>query len=257
MSEEKSNKKLWERNWFIVLISIVFAPAGIFMIWKYADWKKSLKVIMTIISAFIFLWILGTIGGGNNQDNQASSQKGTLSYMVVSDEEINKDEDFKVTITGKTNDGEEVNKDYSGKINKNNNTKYGAGVYKFSVDVSQLNKDDKIYKVNSQEINFDGNKDIQVKLKIELDNEAIAKKKAEADAKAKAEAEAKAQQQAQQAQKQTEPTKTYYLVTSTNTFHAFESCSAYQRSKPGNRSTVTGTVSGLEAQGYHACKKCF
>lgn len=44
-------KKLTHRTGFIVLWLILFFPAGLFMMWKNADWNKVVKIIVTVIIA--------------------------------------------------------------------------------------------------------------------------------------------------------------------------------------------------------------
>src|SRR5699024_5524574 len=39
-----SNK---EKNWFIVLLLIIFFPVGIYLMWRYSDWGQKPKYIIT------------------------------------------------------------------------------------------------------------------------------------------------------------------------------------------------------------------
>lgn len=52
------NKKIYQENWFIILTLILFFPVGIFLMWKYADWKIiykiSIVIIIVLCSIFIF-----------------------------------------------------------------------------------------------------------------------------------------------------------------------------------------------------------
>lgn len=43
------DKKIYQDNWFIILTLILVFPVGIFLMWKYADWKNIYKIIVVII----------------------------------------------------------------------------------------------------------------------------------------------------------------------------------------------------------------
>lgn len=257
MNEEKP--KLWKRTWFIVLIAIIFPPVGIFLIWQFADWKKSVKVIMTVISAFILLMAIAnmTNNNDNNESKDKSSSNAQLSFIVSSKEDLEKDTEFVVRMWGKTSDGEEVDKRYDAKLDKSYRVDYGKGKYTFAIDPVSINTDVNIFKEDRHEIEFDGQKDLEVKLKLELDTDAM-KKKQEEKVK-KAQEQAAASQQQQQTQQPTQPqgevAKQYILVTTTNKFH-LAGCRGLSRVKPGNSQTITATRSEMIARGYIPCSIC-
>lgn len=214
---------------------------------------------MTFISAVVLVMAIYDYFYNNSNkpadseaDSNTSSQIEKLTFELTSTESIQTDKQFIVEVTGKTIEGKEVSDKYDAKLNERYHLDYEEGLYKFNVDVSSLNNNDKIYHVCAVEIAYDGLKDNYVKLTITLDEEAMAKKKAEADSTLNTQQQA----QQQQTQKIEESSHTWFLVKTTGTFHISESCSAYKRSKVANRTTIQGTRSGLEAQGYHACLKC-
>ena len=56
-SQISEKKKFYAEIWFMWVMLIVFAPVGIFFMWKFhPEMKKKTKVILTIVFAFIFLY---------------------------------------------------------------------------------------------------------------------------------------------------------------------------------------------------------
>ena len=43
-------KKFYQTTWFSILMIFIFAPVGIFFMWKNKIFKKSVRVIVTIIA---------------------------------------------------------------------------------------------------------------------------------------------------------------------------------------------------------------
>lgn len=66
MSEVKEKKKFYLQNWFMYLCLIVFAPLGIFILWKFhPEMKKSQRIILTVVFVIVFVIIYsGLLGGG-------------------------------------------------------------------------------------------------------------------------------------------------------------------------------------------------
>ncbi len=52
-------KKFYEETWFSIVLLVVFFPLGLFTMWKYTDWNKNIKIIVTI--SLLALTILNTI----------------------------------------------------------------------------------------------------------------------------------------------------------------------------------------------------
>lgn len=68
------SKKFYEQTWFIVLILIVFFPAGLVLVWTNKQWSQKGKIIATVIVAVLV--ILG-LGG------RSRSLKGTQPENVT------------------------------------------------------------------------------------------------------------------------------------------------------------------------------
>ncbi len=59
MVEGSMDKKWYEQTWVIVLFLIFFWPVGLFLMWRFADWKKAVKTIVTVvISAYFVICII-------------------------------------------------------------------------------------------------------------------------------------------------------------------------------------------------------
>lgn len=72
------DKKWYQNNFVIIALLILFFPAGLFLMWKYSEWKKPVKWVIT--GVFVLLLISGIF----NQDTTQSSQSNTSSPEQVS-----------------------------------------------------------------------------------------------------------------------------------------------------------------------------
>ena len=76
--------KFYTKTWFMLLMLVLFAPIGIFLMWKFHDeMKKDAKIILTIVFAIFFF-----IGGDeketttNNKNNAEENNKYEVSKKV-------------------------------------------------------------------------------------------------------------------------------------------------------------------------------
>lgn len=54
---KKSSKKKWyQKTWGIVLMLVIFFPVGLFLLWKYTNLKKPLKILITALVGLIFIF---------------------------------------------------------------------------------------------------------------------------------------------------------------------------------------------------------
>ncbi|MGG3803121.1 hypothetical protein [Metabacillus fastidiosus] len=80
------NQRLREKTWFIVLMLFIFFPVGLYLMWKYANWNKIAKVIVTVV--IILSIILGYTGENEKISQQVSTQpkeektKDTSAYTA-------------------------------------------------------------------------------------------------------------------------------------------------------------------------------
>lgn len=48
--------KFYQKTWFIILMLLVFAPVGIFLMWKFKpNWGKTAKYVLSVAFGFYFL----------------------------------------------------------------------------------------------------------------------------------------------------------------------------------------------------------
>lgn len=72
-------KKFYQTTWFSILMIFIFAPVGIFFIWKNKILKKPACVIVTIIAVFIALLQFEVIFGGDETTNTVSKNNYNIS----------------------------------------------------------------------------------------------------------------------------------------------------------------------------------
>lgn len=54
MSEKKP---ILGNSWFIVLMLILFFPAGLFLMWKYSKWDKVVKILVTVLVVLMTIFV--------------------------------------------------------------------------------------------------------------------------------------------------------------------------------------------------------
>lgn len=51
--------KFYQKTWFLLLIVVVFPPLGLFLMWKYQNWRKVMKGVITVpLGFYAILWAL-------------------------------------------------------------------------------------------------------------------------------------------------------------------------------------------------------
>lgn len=87
--------KFYKKTWFIILLLTFFFPVGLFLMWKYANWSKAAKIIVTVIIAILFIF------GMTNQDDSpatpADKVKVTEETMEAETEETEEIEETEAT----------------------------------------------------------------------------------------------------------------------------------------------------------------
>jgi len=64
------NKKWYEKTGWIIALLILFFPAGLFLMWKYTNWNKTVKWVVTGVFAFFVL--VSAVTPDNTTTNTAS-----------------------------------------------------------------------------------------------------------------------------------------------------------------------------------------
>lgn len=52
------NSPFYTKNWFILIMLFFFAPLGIFLLWRRKKWSKALKIILTAVSLYWFMFVI-------------------------------------------------------------------------------------------------------------------------------------------------------------------------------------------------------
>lgn len=184
--QDPDHKKWYQKTGWIIALLILFFPVGLFLMWKYTNWKKPVKGIITALILIIAL------SGIVSPDKL---EQITLKADTEQTYDINQKISIEATTT--PSDYELSSSDFKcsgGKITTNNQ------------NISFIATKDGSYKIWAE---HDGIKSNNLTLKVE-DKEAIAKQKEKeeqerlAAEKAQKEAEEKAAQEAAEAQAKTE-----------------------------------------------------
>lgn len=143
---KNENRKWYQKSVFIILLLFLFFPAGLFLMWKYSDWKKAVKIAVTVIVAVVFLASLSDGGDtqGNNEDNGSSYSETEQSQG--GGDKTNKESETTTkttttTTTTKKTLSENEYKNSCGTISfkdlSRNPDKYKGNKYKFTGEVVQ------------------------------------------------------------------------------------------------------------------------
>lgn len=62
----------YEKTGVIILFLILFFPIGLFLMWKYGKWNKSIKITVTVL---LVVGCIGAISGGSSETNVAEASK--------------------------------------------------------------------------------------------------------------------------------------------------------------------------------------
>ncbi|MCC8110240.1 MAG: zinc-ribbon domain-containing protein [Ruminococcus sp.] len=82
---ENSETHFYQKSWFIILCLVLFFPVGAGLMWIYKkDWKLSVKVILTVIFALVFIGSIGNSGSDDNDDEDENSV--TITTEAETDE---------------------------------------------------------------------------------------------------------------------------------------------------------------------------
>lgn len=276
--QDPDHKKWYQKTGWIIALLILFFPVGLFLMWKYTNWKKSIKGIIT---AIILIFALSGIASPDNLEQITLSADTGQTY------DVNKKISIKATTT--PTDYELSSDDFKcsgGKINIDKQsisfvaTKDGS--YKIWAEHDGIKSNNLTLKVEDkaaiakQKAKEEQKRLAEEKAKKEAEEKAAqekaaqekaaqeaaaAKAKAEAEAAAQAQAQAEAQQQAQaaaqaqaqqqQAQAQQQTGEIVYWVPNGQVYHSTQDCPSLGRS-----STIySGTIA--QRGKSRPCKNCY
>ena len=70
--------KIYEKNWFIILMLIVFFPVGLFLMWKNAKWHKTVKIIISVFFAIMVIFSNGSEDSKNVETKDTNAEVETV-----------------------------------------------------------------------------------------------------------------------------------------------------------------------------------
>lgn len=68
--------KIYEKDWFVVLMLILFFPVGLYLMWKHTKWNKVVKIV---ISVFFGIMIICSSGNENKTNSVSNNVKTEVS----------------------------------------------------------------------------------------------------------------------------------------------------------------------------------
>lgn len=98
--QKEVKSKFYKKTWFIILMLIIFFPVGLFLMWKYSNWNKYLKIGVSIF--FVIAYIIGLIDSTvpkevpnviNESAHNASSKLKDIGFSKI----VLKDKDGNIT----------------------------------------------------------------------------------------------------------------------------------------------------------------
>ena len=82
--------KIYEKTWFIIVMLIVFFPVGLFLMWKYSNWNKVVKIIISVI--FGLALIVNMFGGSSDDKKPVEDKQPAKQEQQVDQTEPEKED---------------------------------------------------------------------------------------------------------------------------------------------------------------------
>ena len=70
--------KIYEKNWFIILMLVLFFPVGLFLMWKNAKWHKTAKIIVTALIVVMAIFSNGSEKSKNVETKDTNAEVETV-----------------------------------------------------------------------------------------------------------------------------------------------------------------------------------
>ena len=70
--------KISEKNWFIILMLVLFFPVGLFLMWKNAKWHKTVKIIISVLFAVMVIFSNGSEESKNVETKDTNAEVETV-----------------------------------------------------------------------------------------------------------------------------------------------------------------------------------
>ncbi len=89
-----NTKKWYQKTGFIILFLVVFFPVGLFLMWKYTNWNKNVKIAVSAILALLVG--IGLITSDTDKDSTETDApvNGIVENSTIEDECVSVTEEF-------------------------------------------------------------------------------------------------------------------------------------------------------------------
>lgn len=284
----RNSEKWYQKTVWIILLLILCFPVGIFLMWKYTNWKKAVKIVISALFIFFF-YSAATAPKLESVNLLADTNKEyDINEAIEITPEIEPDS-YVISSSSYKSSGGEIK--ISG--DKVLFTSDKPGTYKVSVKSSGIKSNTLTFKIEDKAAiaKAKAKKEAEkLKKKAEIEAAAAIKKSKEEAAAKKAEEEAAARQAEEEAQKKAleeaaakkaeeerlaaqaaaqqaeqerivaeqaaqaaeQPQEQMVWISATGSkYHSYSSCG---NMNPDNAYQMT--LSDAQASGYEACKNC-
>lgn len=262
-SDNRKAKKWYEKTVWIIILLILFFPVGLYLMWRYTNWKKPAKVIISVFIAFVVYSAVTAPGLESVKLQADTATVYDINEQIKIDKNITP-ESYSLSETAFKTTG--------GKIKISGNKIFfmsdEPGIFEVYAESSGVKSNTVAFKIEDKAAIAKEKSDKEAAKAKKKEEEAAqkaeeerlaaeAQKKAEeeriaTEAAAQAEQERIAAEQAQQQAEFQQPQENMVWISATGSkYHSYSSCgnmnpdNAYQMSQ-----------SEAEASGYGRCKKC-
>ena len=141
-----NNKKWYQKTGWIIALIILFFPVGLFLMWKYTDWKKPVKFAVT---AFILFFAIVGLFSPDNLEEISLSANTTSAYDI--------NQEVTITVSTTPNDYKLSDSDFKctgGKLNIENGTitflSSSSGSYEIWAEHDEIKSNELVIKVEDK-----------------------------------------------------------------------------------------------------------
>lgn len=78
----KGEKRLWDKTWFIVLLLLVFFPAGCYLMWRGERFQKVVRILLSVIFGILFFFWVIMLVSPTAQESAEESYEPSVSEEI-------------------------------------------------------------------------------------------------------------------------------------------------------------------------------
>ena len=83
-----TTKKWYQKTGYIILLLVLFFPVGLFLMWKYTNWSKNIKIAISAVLALFFGISIIASGGSDEPTDATVSGTGIESLNFIRNEPL-------------------------------------------------------------------------------------------------------------------------------------------------------------------------